>query len=162
MLQTREAGRAHQRLVDSGIAGLVSIPLLFVAGVRSPAGVAWLAFSGLAPQPGGVEGSGPLPERPRGNLNLPRVPSNAVIHRTHFRASWHRLASVPTVVVGLCLAGRDGASLRAADLVEAEERVVPLPTTVVADPLGMPIVPLPGSADGSRRRLRPTTGSVRR
>ena len=57
----------------------------------------------------------------------------------------HRLASVPTVVIGLCLAGRDGgASPRAADLAESEERVIPLPPTVVADPLGMPIVPPSG------------------
>ena len=57
-----------------------------------------------------------------------------------------QIASGPTVVVvGLCLAGGNGwQALPAADFLEAEERVVPLPPTVVADPLGMPIVPPSG------------------
>ncbi|MEI8316665.1 MAG: hypothetical protein WCH79_01890 [Planctomycetia bacterium] len=68
-----------------------------------------------------------------------------MIYRTHLRASWYRLASVPMVVVGLCLAGSDGgASLHAADLTESDDRVVPLPLPVVADPLGMPVVPPSG------------------
>jgi len=80
----------------------------------------------------------------------------------HCQTSWHRLASVPTVVVGLCLAWSGaGASLRAADLVAGEERVVPLPPTGIADPLGMPIVPPSGlgrwleTTAGGRDGVRP-------
>ena len=79
-------------------------------------------------------------------IQLPPQPSSAVISLTQPRMSLQRIASGPTVVVvGLCLAGGNGwVALRAADFLEAEERVVPLPSTVVADPLGMPIVPPSG------------------
>jgi|GEM_PF-4484838 hypothetical protein len=83
--------------------------------------------------------------------------------------SLQRIAVGPTVVVvGLCLAGGNGwGALRAADFLEAEERVVPLPSTVVADPLGMPIVPPSGlgrwletSARGSEEVRPPAIETV--
>ena len=79
-------------------------------------------------------------------VKLPPQSSSAVINQTQLRMSLQRMASLPSVVVlGLCLAGGDGwEGSRAADVLEAEERVVPLPPTVVADPLGMPIVPPSG------------------
>jgi hypothetical protein len=52
---------------------------------------------------------------------------------------------MPAVVFGLFLAWFAGDTVAlAADVVEGEELVVPLPPTVVADPLGMPIVPPSG------------------
>ena len=74
------------------------------------------------------------------------MPLIAVIHRTPVPTSWHRLGSLPSlIVVGLCLAGgAGGEGLPAADGIEGEGLVVPLPPTVVADPLGMPIVPPSG------------------
>ena len=79
-------------------------------------------------------------------VKLPPQSSSAVINQPQLRMSLQRMASLPSVVVlGLCLAGGDGwEGSRAADVLEAEERVVPLPPTVVADPLGMPIVPPSG------------------
>ncbi len=69
-----------------------------------------------------------------------------MISLTQLRMSLQQIASGPTVVVvGLCLAGGNGwQASPAADFLEAEERVVPLPPTVGADPLGMPIVPPSG------------------
>ena len=93
-----------------------------------------------------MEGSLLIRQPSRRPFKLPPQPSSAVIYRTHLRMSLPRMVAMPTVVVvGLCLAGGDGwERSRAADFFEAEERVVPLPPTVVADPLGMPIVPPSG------------------
>ena len=60
-----------------------------------------------------------------------------MISLTQLRMSLQQIASGPTVVVvGLCLAGGNGwQASPAADFLEAEECVVPLPPTVGADPL---------------------------
>lgn len=79
-------------------------------------------------------------------IETPPRPSSVMISRTCFRMSLPRMISMSTVVVvGLCLAGGDGwGRSRAADFLQAVELVVSLPPTVVADPLGMPIVPPSG------------------
>lgn len=69
-----------------------------------------------------------------------------MIHRASSPGSWQRIGASPTVfVIGWCLAVQAGIDrVAAADFTDAEGGVVALPSTVVADPLGMPIVPPSG------------------
>ncbi len=93
-----------------------------------------------------MEGSEPAAEATPPPFLTPSMPSRTLIDRTPFLAALSRLGMLPSaVVVGLFVTGAAGENaLSAADFVEADESVVSLPPTVVADPLGMPIVPPSG------------------